>query len=139
MQPNEGQQEYIQGLRDIADWLEVHPEYAPSGTSAGVHVNLQGIFTKEDLISAGRAMGGTLEKSTTDSFFWLDRRFGPHALSAACLRSQVCEKVVTVVEEEVTEPDPAILAIVPTVTRTVQRETVEWVCPDSVLALVGES
>jgi len=139
MQLNKGQHEYVQGLRDLADWLEVHPEYAPSGVTGGVRVHLRGIFTKEDLISAGRAMGGTLEKSTTDSFFWLDKQFGPHRLSAACYRDQVCEKVVTVVEEEVTEPDPAILATIPTVTRTVQRETVEWICPDSVLALAGES
>jgi hypothetical protein len=139
MQLNEDQQAYIKGLRDIADWLEAHPDYVPKSTTGGVQISVPGVFTKEDLIAAGRALGGTLEKSTTDNFFWLDKKFGPHILSAAAYRDEVCEKVVTVTEEEVTEPDPAIVATLPTVTRTVQRETIEWVCPDSVLALVGES
>jgi len=138
-QLSEDQKAYIRGLRDIADWLEAHPDYVPEETKHGVQVNLPGILSKEDLITAGRAMGGTLEKNVTDSFFWLDRRFGQHTLSAACWRDQVCEKIVTVTEEEVTEPDPAIVAVLPMITHTVQRETVEWVCPDSVLALVGEA
>lgn len=139
MQLTDKQQAYIKGLRDIADWCEAHPDYAP-GISGGVNVNIPGIFTKEDLVQAGRAMGGTLEKNVTDSFFWLDRKFGPHTLSAAAWRDEVCERVVTVTEDEITEPDPVIMATVPTVTRTVQRETVEWICPDSVLGLMaGES
>lgn len=135
----EAQQAYIQGLRDIADWCEAHPDYAPGNSGGGVNVYISGLFTKEDLVQAGRAMGGTLHKHISDSFFWLDKEFGPHTLSAAVWRDLICERVVTVTEEEVTEPDPDVLATVPTVTRTVQRETVEWVCPDSVIALVGES
>ncbi len=135
----EAQQAYIQGLRDIADWCEAHPDYAPGNSGGGVNVYISGLFTKEDLVQAGRAMGGTLHKNISDSFFWLDKEFGPHTLSAAVWRDLICERVVTVTEEEVTEPDPDVLATVPTVTRTVQRETVEWVCPDSVIALVGES
>lgn len=139
MQLTDKQQAYIKGLRDIADWCEAHPDYAPGRDGGGVNVNIPGILTKEDLVRAGRAMGGTLEKNVTDSFFWLDKKFGPHTLSAPVWRDQVCERVVTVTEEEVAEPDPEVLATVPTITRTVQRETVEWICPDSVIALVGES
>ena len=33
----EAQQAYIQGLRDIADWCEAHPDYAPGNSGGGLY------------------------------------------------------------------------------------------------------
>jgi hypothetical protein len=129
---NKEQREWTDGLYEMAQWFEANPDLIPQ--QSRVRVILDGVAAKDELAAVSKRLGGKRTKSTTDSFFWLDRSFGPHTVGIAAWRDEVCEKVTRLVAEEVTERDPELLARVPTVTRTVEREVVEWVCPDSFLA-----
>ena len=125
--------EFISGLRELADFLTVHPEieFSPMFGSATA---LWYCKNTEELADAARTLGRA-DKQTSDSFLNLDRQFGPHSIRAYASHERVCERVV-VRTETVTreEPDPEALKNVPTVTVTEEREIVEWRCPDSILA-----
>jgi 2'-5' RNA ligase len=129
---NKEQREWTDGLYEMTQWFEANPDLIPQHSR--VRVILDGVAAKDELAALSKRLGGKRTKSTTDSFFWLDRSFGPHTVGIAAWRDEVCEKVTRLVAEEVTERDPELLARVPTVTRTIEREVVEWVCPDSFLA-----
>lgn len=136
--------EYIRGLREIADWLEAHPEvqlpYLKT-TQTGAHedtleIYLVGNDQKAQLATIARAMGKA-EKVTIDSLqrFNLVRRFAGIAVVAVANREEVCEKRV-LRTETVTEvvPDPEYMAAAPLVEREKVKEVVKWVCPPSILA-----
>lgn len=129
----EQQHAWLQGVRDIAAWFESHPERIPHyGHDFGIF--FFGENAKEELVAITREFGGMVPKDKVGGYFEVSKKFGPHKISGNISEDQFCEKVVTTVTEEVTEPDPELLAQVPTVTRTVEVEKVEWVCPPSLLA-----
>ena len=133
---DEDQREWIDGLRAIADWYEAHPEYS-SGDKFDAAVwfwDWTYDDPKEELLLFRRALGGTVQKGAGSTYFEVAKSFGPHKISGNTTRETVCEKVVKIVEEEVTEPDPEMVKAVPVITHTVEREVVEWVCPPSLLA-----
>jgi len=122
-------------LKELVAFLDEHPallEYGLGPVLVQISQKLGG-DEFERLATCAREFGSA-EKSTTESYFWLTKRFGPHKLSVAAPREQVCEKVTKIELVEVTERVGEDMR--PIVTRQVERETAEWVCPDSILEKV---
>jgi hypothetical protein len=123
----------IDGLRDLVDWYEQHPEYMPSGQQFLFYVSMYDGDVREQMAAAARALG-TADKNSGGDYFRLVRRFGPVELCIYADRDRVCERRVVGVET-VDSPDPVAvkeaIAALPTAPREV--EIVEWVCPDSIL------
>lgn len=140
MSTDETRQAYTDGLREIAAFLDRHPEvdlpYLGNFTSIGINMPSLSILLvrpgeqREPLAEIARAMGGA-EKAVSDSLgrFYVWRRFAGIALVASADRAEVCERVVTGTREVTKEvPDPEALAAVPTVLVTEVVEDVDWVC-----------
>ena len=113
--------ETVKGLRELADFIEQHPDlnWSYVGARCGTVVD-----TGEDL-AAFAATGGKWDKDAYDTGtggnFALRRKFGPVELSVLASRDQVCErKVVGVEVVEIPDPDAPRV--------TVEREVVEWTC-----------
>jgi hypothetical protein len=110
-------QEFAQGLRDMADWYEVHPEITlPFKEFMNYTMN-----TKEDAQIVMRAMGSCV-KTYDDSIFGLEKHFGPIKARFVFMRNEVCERKVVgtkIVPEKFTpaktEPEHEV-------------EIVEWEC-----------
>lgn len=103
---------FIQSLRDLADFLELHPTVtAPRYNQLNVFVD-----TREEL--AEHAKAATWAKVFNGQWFYLSKSFGVDlSFDITADRGLVCRRVVTGTREE-----PA---------KTV--EDVEWVCDDPVV------
>jgi hypothetical protein len=125
---------YVAGLREMADFVEARPDLVgPGGLSGAVDITLT--FDENDRFRRlVRAMGGG-DKRVSDRDFIVERHFGPHQISVRAWREAVCQRVV-VGTETVTETvvEPEAFAALPRVERSVEREIVEWVCPESILS-----
>lgn len=125
---------HIHSLHRIVDWLATHPDVKPHTIGideAGVTARVYGIGSRDKLVAMARAIGGRWDKREGDTLFTLRQQVGENAhVELTVWREQVCERVIT---GQVTfeEPDPALVAALPTVTRTV--DTVEWRCPPHLL------
>jgi len=76
---------------------------------------------------------GSAEKSGSDEWYSVVKRFGAHRIEVYGQRDDVCERIVVGtrdVEKMVVDPDA------PLVTVTVTEEIVEWVCPPSLHEMV---
>jgi antitoxin component HigA of HigAB toxin-antitoxin module len=128
---------YTQGLREIADFLDAHPEVPLpylSSFQTGNWENTLDIYLvsekgqKEKLAAIARAMGHA-DKVMDGDKMRVFRRFAGITLIAQASRDQVCERVVIGTREiEVEEKDPEALAAVPVVKVTKTVEDVEWRC-----------
>lgn len=136
--------EFVAGLRELADFYESRPDMPLpyTGTTAPLNIwtfgNLGGDERdpKAALGQIARFMGRA-EKVTDDRFFFVSRSFGPIRLEAGAYREEVCERVVVGTEtDEIEDYDPDALALVPKVTKRIEREVVEWKCPESILRVV---
>jgi hypothetical protein len=108
----------IQGLRDLADFLEQHP-----GVPAPTYNALLVSSTKEMLTRIARMASWT--KDYGGEYFSLKKEFlGGLTLDIYTSRSEVCRKVV--VGERVVPARPAEPERV--------EEVVEWVCEEALLA-----
>jgi hypothetical protein len=110
-----------QGLRELADYLERHPEVKMEYERIILFVQ-----TKEELASIART-AGPFDKRWYGDWFELARSFGPIDLSINIEREKVCRKVETV--KTVTRPK---------FVKTDEMETVEvtdvsWECQESIL------
>lgn len=116
----------ITGLREVADFLEQHPELPmPSGLNyMGRHLN-----SRDELVAAARALGRADKDFSTD-YAQIKRTFsGGVALAYQAVREQVCERVVVGTRKVVVEePDPEQVAALPKVRRIEKVEDVEWRC-----------
>lgn len=127
--------EWIAGLKEMVSFIDEHPDLA-GHYGIDIFVNCQtwdGQDQSAVMAEKARSLG-SFEKSSTPDSLVLTRRFGPHRLSLFMDHKLVCTPVERTVTEEVTEPDPELLAQVPLVKRTVERTVVEWECPESILA-----
>jgi hypothetical protein len=106
-------EELIQGLRDMADFLEQQPD-VPIVYHAGMSVPVFGIDT---IRAAIRAMGD-VEKRFEGNYVSVIRRFGPVKYEVFVAREDVCEK--TVVGKRVVPEH--------------EEEIVEWSCRESLLS-----
>jgi hypothetical protein len=110
----------IQGLRDLADFLEQHPG-VPAPTYNTLNV---GGESREDLARIARLC--PWQKDFGGEYFSLRKIFkGPLTLDVYVSRDQVCRKIVTGTR------------IVPAVEAQPEREeeVTEWVCEDALLAV----
>lgn len=137
---------FAQGLRDLADALEAHPEIPLpyQFLTARVHPprdlddDRKREYAKRRAAEIARAIPAKVDKQTFGSLFALTASFGPVKLEVFFDREQVCERVVTgtrTVTEE--EPDPEEVEKLPKRTVTREVEDVEWRCPDSLLGSVN--
>ena len=132
---SEAKRAYIAGLREMADFMEEHPDLAPEYSSYIAYIFAS---TKRKMAMLGLQLGNA-EKSANDSWFNVTRKFGPHSLQVTIARDLACEKkVVGTITEEVEVPDPEAVAKLPTVKRTTVTEKVEWICPPSLHDLLRE-
>jgi hypothetical protein len=110
--------EYVQGLRELADFIEAHPD-APL-PFVGAHNAF--VDDKTRLGAIVRACGGRWEKSATEDYFYIRRTFAAgHTYEVNVSREQVCRKVVTGTRIEPAQPEREV-------------ETYKWVCEEPLLA-----
>jgi hypothetical protein len=112
----ERRDQFIRGLRELADFYEDHPGLeAPSCTETmNVFVD-----TKDEIAAVARM--ATWEKCYTDSWFSLRKQFGPVALEINTSRSTVCKRVVTGTRRIEATPERIV-------------EEYEWVCDEPLLS-----
>lgn len=131
----------IAGIRDLADWLEAHPEipvpHSLTGASEYAYELIHAKHGEDErsvVAAVARALPGKVEKralDTADALFSLTGTLpGGVNIKVVADREAVCRRVVTGTRE-VVEKVPAPDAPMIEVTRTV--EDVEWVC-GSILA-----
>ena len=118
--------EWIQGLRDMADFFEARrdamPAYLPRFSF------YKAVMTQKDLGEQARKFRTNFVKKADDYSYELVHNFGPHSLSLSLSRTVACEKV-QIGTERVTVPDPAFKP--PMV--EIEQPIYEWRCPESVL------
>lgn len=111
---------FIQGLRDLADFLEANPELpCPTyGTfnTYGPDKETMALFAK---------LAAPVSKHVTPSgeTFWLRRNFGPIELDMNCARETVCERVKTGTRTIPAQPETVLPA-----TQEKEEEIYEWRC-----------
>ncbi|MHB1778110.1 MAG: hypothetical protein ACYCU7_19325 [Acidimicrobiales bacterium] len=109
-------EEIIDGLRQVADWLEAHPEIQPAYQSIQLATH-----TAEDLAAATKALGNVQKSTMGGAYLKVSRKFAGVDVWAAVVRAEVCTARV-VGSETVTVPDPTAPMV------TVTRDVVEWDC-----------
>lgn len=115
------------GIRDLADWIEQHPELA----LPMIEIRAFPISVKEPPAMWVKALGGLVEKDYGNdryNLFRLRRRFGPIKFEVIYDCSSVCRRVVKGVERVVVPAVPAEPE------QIVEREIVEWICEEPILA-----
>lgn len=119
---------YVQGLRDLAAFLDAHPDL-PISVSPASHIAL--VDTKDEIVVIAREPGVRWEKNWgSDTYFGLARRFaGGHCYQVFVERGRICRKEI--IGTTFVPPQPAR-----------QVEQFRWVCEDESLladpAVVGE-
>ena len=110
--------EYADGLRQIADWIEAHPDIEVPETELSGY----GMHSKEDAAKVLMALK-PCKKLYGDSLFSIVREFGPITLKFVFSRNQVCTprvvgtKVVPATPERIIEAMPEHVV-----------EIIEWDC-----------
>lgn len=119
------------GLRELAAWVENHPDLElPRIDVAAYPVS----DPAQSPAIWARALGGLVEKDYGDhtyALFKLRRQFGPLELRVIYDRATVCRKIVKGTETVV------IPAVAAKAERKVEREIVEWICEEPILAAAG--
>jgi hypothetical protein len=81
--------EYAKGLRELADFVELHPEF---GEPYQYEFNLFG--EGKDALSKFVGASGTVKKDTDDNFFFVTKKFsGKVRLNFNVRHENICEKV----------------------------------------------
>jgi len=132
---------FTAGLRQLADWLELHPEvqlpyigsYVTGCDLPSLPIYLGQAWGSEDvrtvLADVARAMGNATKATSYGGDYQVWRAFGGLAVYAQADRDEVCDRIV-VATHEVTEmvPDPQVVAAAPLVAVVTTVEDVEWRC-----------
>lgn len=66
---------YASGLRELADWMDEHPELASSIQASGSFYIFA--YSKDEFRESARALGGHRAKNADDNWFNVEREFGP--------------------------------------------------------------
>ena len=131
--------EWLDGLHRVFEFFVENPELIPPDGDGIRYRDATGGNASEERHRAGmwaKALG-SCDKGYQDTLATIASkpgRFGPHTVGYIAMRSSVCTKTVTLVEKEVTEPDPELVADLPLVSRTVTEEVIEWDCAEPILA-----
>lgn len=125
--------EQVAGIRELADWLEAHPEVPIPHELTGNDYSYVLIMTlsvddpKATLAAIARALPGDVKKDADSSQFEIEGRVGGINVKAIAQRNEVCERVVVGTREITrTIPDPRVA--VPEIEVTETIEDVKWVC-----------
>lgn len=119
-------EEYAEGLREVASFIESHPEIPlPSDT-----LTCYSLTNKKIAAVTARALsqGGRCDKVYEDSLLRLKRTFGAIEVEYLGMRQNVCEQVkvgTRVVPERYVPPQPATEAVV---VPEHEEPVYEWVC-----------
>jgi hypothetical protein len=118
------QQEYVDGLYDLADFLATHPDFIESYGGLYIGHRVTDPETLKEMVKSAR---GRWTKQYDDYDFNMSRQFGPHEINLYIPRDEVCEKIQTGTRTiMVPDPDrPLIEKEIP---------TYEWKCNPSILA-----
>ena len=112
---HEERDEFIHGLRELADFLDAHPTVeVPIYAMLNVFVN-----TKDEL--AAHARTATWEKVYNGNWFTLRKEFGTIKYEINATRDTVCRKVVKGTRVVPARPEHTV-------------EEVEWVCEEALLS-----
>src|SRR5579864_4791307 len=95
-------QEFVNSLRQLADFYEKHPEVPLPDT---VRMPIYSLNTKEEIEPVARAFGNAF-KRVDDNFFKLVRRFGVIDLEVIAYREKVCTKRVVGKKKELQKVYP---------------------------------
>ena len=112
--------EYAQGLRDLADWIEVHPEIELPNDSIYIYCK----DTKEEAAKVLAALA-PCKKNYSNEVFTITRLFGGITLQFIFLRSAVCTRRVVgkrLVPEQLIQGRPT--EVIP----EHEADVVEWDC-----------
>jgi hypothetical protein len=123
--PETQMQDTTKGLRELADFMESHPDINLGGWMC---LNLF-VNTREELADMARKVG-TCQKKISGDYYFLQRDFGGGVtLEINCSRDKVCakvskgKKIVPAKPERVLPAEPEQ-----------EIEEFEYVCPDSLLS-----
>lgn len=119
--------EFVSNVRAMADWYEQHPDIQTPLDFRVLH------FHQDETIELAKRIAracGTFEKTGDDTFLRITKSFGALKLQFVLYRAGICHKRVIRTETVVEElPDPAAVAALPKIGRSIVREIVEWDCP----------
>ena len=115
--------QYIQGLRDVADFLAAHPTL-PTPTEHQLSVYNFG--EDETLLLARRIAKqlGSFKKNESGGNLVLEKTFGPITLRFVLLRKYICQRTVVGTRNVERRVIPLNAK-----TEIVEEEIVEWKCP----------
>lgn len=121
--------DFIQGLRDLAQFIEDHPEL--SLPLAATFTNY-GYDSKAEASMLAAAMR-PCKKDYQDTLFSLIKEFGPHSLRFVFMRNEVCEPVV--IGKRIIPAVEAKMVPAKLIEAQPEREEeiVEWRCGTSLL------
>ncbi|MFD9949996.1 hypothetical protein ACFWYW_28440 [Nonomuraea sp. NPDC059023] len=123
---------YTAGLRALADILDANPDLPLPYDGDGKPLSfIEGIAAESRRGAAvfARVMPGPVEKSGTDSQFYLKAKLHGLRVKWIATREEMCERIVVGTREvEIEEPDPEAVAALPKVKRVEVVEDVEWKC-----------
>jgi hypothetical protein len=121
---NQQREEFIRGLRELADFYERTPGMPlPSETSTSFYL----WPNSSDSVGKLAKLLAPAKKEFSSSFFTLSRKFGSIKLEISWYKEDVCERVVTG-QKQAVEKVPVAYE-----DRIVTRDIVEWRCPESIL------
>ena len=110
-------EDYVKGLREVADFIEAHPD-APLPVTT-MHDAF--VHDKSVLAVVAKVCGGRWEKRAGDSYFYMRKMFsGGHHYDVNISRASVCRKVATGTIIRPAEPECEV-------------ETYHWVCDEPLL------
>ncbi len=128
-------QEMIDGLSEILAAIE-KPEFPEDGTFTLSWSGVRVAYAKaEDFGRAAGAMGG-FEKGASDLYLNAIRNIGQIDFEVYIERSVTCKKIVKGTKTIPAQPERVTTYITAAVPERIV-EDVEWVCPDSFVALAG--
>lgn len=120
--------EYVEGLREFADWIERNGEELPDILYPGMLCMYVKCESATEFRRVTRMMGSGRKRELLGDMH-VERTFGLAQVSAYTARENVCERRVVATREVVKNvPDPEAVAAVPLVEVTETVEDVEWVC-----------
>ena len=116
--------EYVQGLRDVADFLEAHDTLPLPGGEFTAYT-----FEQAETLPIVQEIAkqlGSFKKRELNGYLTLEKSFGPIALCFTHSQEDTCRRIVigTRKVEKIIYPEG-----IKTETKTIEEEIVEWKCP----------
>jgi hypothetical protein len=119
----DGREEYIAGLRQLADVLEQHPEIViPSAGRDHIWTFDFNYLNRAELVAIAKAMPGSKEKDADSASFRLSGKLRGLYWAAEIAREQVCTAKVVGTETQTRKVATAFEEVTETV------DKIEWVC-----------